>query len=626
MHSVIARILAVFRPTFGSYLLAAFIAFSATGCGPKNRPRQKPQPPATPAPERQAEEPATPVPQPKVVAPSATPAPEPDALALLRSDKSRWPAEVRLKAGAEFPATLNGRIVGKVVVPAGTTVNLVDLTNDTVGVSYRGGGARLAIDATDLRERAKEAAAKPAAQLSPQSIPPKSATASVATTAVSSNAFPTSGSLIPMTVSGPVQKVTDLKSRRVTLTGRTELHVSGAGDSIAGSVFNFTSPDAWLFLDKLAPSVAMKELTDRVWVNGEPAAIGKSLRVTPFEEGTVVIPHSADFPAMIAFTGKSLTGTSQPLQCYVKYDNASLGAMKEAMSSFRLKRGYMATLASNEDGSGISKNFIAQDRDVEVTSLPPELDEKVRFVRIFPWRWVSKKGVAGEVWQDLNVGWYYDWNISQNSSPEIDYVPIRSKRGWPSLKQDWQARGSTHLLGFNEPDHKDQSNMTVDEAIASWPELLRTGLRLGSPAPSDGGTGWLFEFMDKANAAKLRVDFVAVHYYRAVGNPADAKGAASQFYNYLKGIHDRTKRPIWVTEWNNGANWTKAPDPNPQQQKDAIEEMIKMLDKTPFVERYAIYNWVEESRFVKRKDGSLTPAGEAYRAKRSPISVVQPKY
>ena len=38
------------------------------------------------------------------------------------------------------------------------------------------------------------------------------------------------------------------------------------------------------------------------------------------------------------------------------------------------------------------------------------------------------------------------------------------------------------LLGFNEPDRSDQSNMTVEEAIALWPQLVQKSNRLGSPA------------------------------------------------------------------------------------------------------------------------------------------------
>jgi hypothetical protein len=53
--------------------------------------------------------------------------------------------------------------------------------------------------------------------------------------------------------------------------------------------------------------------------------------------------------------------------------------------------------------------------------------------------------------------------------------------------------------------------------------------------------------------------------------------------------------------------------------------MIKMLDETPFVERYAIYNWVESVRHVRNDDGSLTPAGQVYRDKVSPVFFTQPK-
>ena len=437
--------------------------------------------------------------------------------------------------------------------------------------------------------------------------------------------FPTSGSQIAMTVSARSQTVASLTQRRVTLVGTSELHVTGSGDPLAGSVLNFTSPDAWLFLEKIPPSTVASTFLDRLWVHGVPAALETNLRVVQYAAGTVVIPHGPDFAAMTAFNGKALAGASMPLRSYVKYDDASLGALKAAIGSFRLKRGYMATIAQQENGTGISRNYVAQDHDLEVKTLPPELDGKVHFIRIFPWRWVSKKGIAGGIWQNLNVGWYYDWSISHSSSPDLDYVPIRQNRHGPSLRQDWKARGSTHLLGFNEPDQEKQANLTVDEAIAAWPDLLGTGLRLGAPAVSDGGLRWLYEFIEKADAAGLRVDFVPVHYYRATPNPGDERAAATQFYNFLKAIHDRVKRPLWVTEWNNGANWTKAPDPTYAQQKAAIGKMIEMLDKTPFVERYALFNWVEDVRNVQRKDGSLTPAGEIYRDNVSPQSYLQAK-
>ncbi len=412
-------------------------------------------------------------------------------------------------------------------------------------------------------------------------------------------------------------------TRKVILTGNKQVRV--AADSLGQSAFSFESPDAWLFIDGIAPSKVVSGFLNRMWVANEPAFLDANIRVHAYETGTLVIPHGPAHAAMTVFGGASFSGASMPLRCYEKYRAASFDGVNGAIRSFRLKRGYMATIAREENGTGVSRNYVAQDEDIEVRSLPTELDGKIAFVRIFPWRWTNKKGVAGGIWQNLNVGWFYDWNIGAKSTPDIEYVPIRQNRHWPGLDQDWRKKGATHLLGYNEPDHKDQSNLTVDQAIQGWPDLLRTGLRLGSPAVSDGGLNWLYQFMEKADAARLRVDFVAVHYYRAVGDPGDGKAAAEQFRNFLEGIHKRTKRPIWVTEWNNGANWTGGRDPDEKEQKRAVEEMIRMLDKTAFVERYAIYNWVEDCRSVQRKDGTLTPAGEIYRDKVSPLSYKQEK-
>ncbi|WP_052573848.1 glycosyl hydrolase [Haloferula sp. BvORR071] len=411
--------------------------------------------------------------------------------------------------------------------------------------------------------------------------------------------------------------------RKVVLTGNKSVHEKA--EMLGKSAYNFDSPDAWLFVDDLPPAKLISTYMDRLLVNYEPAVLNANVRVAQYESGCVVIPQGPKFPAMTVYDGKSLSGPSMSLECHVKYNDSKLGSMKGAITSFKLKHGYMATLAENENGSGFSKNYVAQDQDLEVKDLGKELDGKVRFVRIFPWHWTSKKGIAGDIHQKLNVGWYYNWNLNQNSTAELEYVPIKQKKDWPGLDQDWKARGSTHLLGFNEPDRPDQAKMTTDEAIAAWPQLLATGLRLGSPAVSDGGLGWLYDFMKKADAAKLRVDFVAVHYYRAVADPGDGKAAAAQFYNFIKEIHERTGRPIWITEWNNGANWTGGKDPTEKDQAKAVDEMIKMLDKTPFVERYALYNWVEDGRMVQRKDGSLTPAGEIYRDKVSPLAYKQEK-
>ncbi|HKQ36475.1 MAG TPA: glycosyl hydrolase, partial [Verrucomicrobiae bacterium] len=414
-----------------------------------------------------------------------------------------------------------------------------------------------------------------------------------------------------------------LTNTAVTMSGRAELRITGTGDPIPGCLIHLNSPDAWVLMTAIAPSQVASTFLNRIRVNGANAVLDSNVRVAQYAQGAVVIPHTPEFAPLEVFDGRYFTGPSRRLNTFVNYDSASLGTMAAAIGSFKLKRGYTATLAQNENGTGVSRNYVAQDGDLEVGLLPATLENNIRFVRVLPWRWTAKKGIAGDIDSGLNVGWVYNWNISRNSTLNLEYTPIRQNRYWPPLDQDWKMRGATHLLGYNEPDHADQANMTVAEAISSWPDLLATGLRVGAPAPSDGGLNWLYDFIAQADAAGLRVDYVPVHYYRCYGNAADPNGTANQFYNFLKGIYDVVKRPLWVTEWNNGANWTSCADPTTAQQEAAVQAMIDMLENTPFVERYALYNWVEDVRRLKWDDGSLTPAGVRYRDKISTLAYRQ---
>ena len=420
-----------------------------------------------------------------------------------------------------------------------------------------------------------------------------------------------------------VKSYATLSNTTVTMTGRAELRVSGTNDPLPGCVIHLNSPDAWLLLSAVSPSQVASSFLGRVRVSGASAVLDGNVRVVQYAQGAVIIPQAPDFAPLEVFDGRHFTGPSRRLDLFVKYDDALLGAMATNIGSFKLKRGYQVTFATQENGTGSSRNYVAQDGDLEVGRLPASLENSIRFVRVFPWRWAGKKGIAGNIEQNLDVDWLYNWNLDRNSPLDWEYTPIRQVRYWPPMDQDWKTRGATHLLGYNEPDRPDQADMTVAQAISSWPDLLGTGLRVGAPAVSDGGLSWLYDFMTQADAAGLRVDFVPVHYYRCYGNAGDPAGAATQFYNFLKGIYDVVKRPLWITEWNNGANWTGCADPTFAQQDAAVAAIIDMLDSTPFVERHALYNWVEDVRRVKRDDGSLTAAGVTYRDQDAPLAYRQ---
>ncbi|HKI68649.1 MAG TPA: hypothetical protein VKA67_03615, partial [Verrucomicrobiae bacterium] len=149
----------------------------------------------------------------------------------------------------------------------------------------------------------------------------------------------------------------------------------------------------------------------QVRVNGASAALDSNVRVVEYAMGAVIIPQPSNFQPMQVFDGAQFTGTSMQLNQHTLYAGNALDALDRAISSFKLKRGYMAVVAQNVNGTGASRYYIAQDADLDVSVLPPSLDNQIRFLRVMPWRWTSKKGIAGNPGIGLfNVRWWYNWS------------------------------------------------------------------------------------------------------------------------------------------------------------------------------------------------------------------------
>ena len=455
---------------------------------------------------------------------------------------------------------------------------------------------------------------------------PTSGSSGRAAVAVAGSLFLTTNVLHgQLAVSDSVQTYPTLTNTTVTVTGKSELHITGTSNPISGSTIHLNSEDAWLWFDNLRPTTA-DDYLGQIKVNGATAVHGTNVRVVQYGMGTVITPFTNAVQPLQTFTDPKFSGDSKNYSLYTYYDTAGeLGMMNRNISSFKLKRGYMATFSNQANGSGVSKVYIAQDHDLTVANMPANLDNAIQFVRVFPWRWVSKKGSCDVSPDVLNAAWYYNWNNDQNSTLNWEYVPIRQQKNWPSYPTN--KTSVTHLSGYNEPDNPVEDsyvslgNGSRDAAIAAWPELLATGLRVGSPACTDGGKWWLYEFMDKANAAGLRVDYITIHFYRCGQSAAGLK-------TFLQEIWDRYHKPIWLTEFNNGANWTTCGDPTTDQNATTIGSFIDMMDETPWIERYAVYSNVEWQRNMTwdaRWDGGagLTPAGVIYRDQKSPIGYLQ---
>lgn len=414
-----------------------------------------------------------------------------------------------------------------------------------------------------------------------------------------------------------------------------ELHLTSPDNPLVNSTVSINHEDAWLFFDNIKPSVVINDYRKYIFIGEDTLVPGTNGRVAIYAHGTVIMPHGSSFEPLKVFNKSNFSGDSIGLVVHTYYN--SLDSMDNAIRSFKLKRGYMATFANNANGTGYSRVYIADKEDLQISELPAELDGKISFIRVFKHQWVTKKGwVAWSASEDdwanatadiemTNSTWNYSWNDFPRTTENSEAVPQRSKLTYPGWSGINGKEDVSHLLSYNEPSHPEQHKddngekaLTVDQALAQMPDHLKSGLRIGSPSTTSNS--WLFEYIDRCDKLNYRVDFVAIHAYWAK--------SPQQWYNDLKYVHERTGRPLWITEWNNGANWTTEtwPDDTPdlttdnaQKQLDDLTAILQVLDTTHFIERYSIYNWVQDRRAIILAD-TLTPAGKYYAANKSAMS------
>ncbi len=240
----------------------------------------------------------------------------------------------------------------------------------------------------------------------------------------------------------------------------------------------------------------------------------------------------------------------------------------------------------------------------------------------------AKKGVA--VWSFTGVGsalaqsgatWYYTWSTTHSgiTTPKgTTFVPmIRAAADVTRTNLATAKAAGPYLLGFNEPDMNSQANMTVDQALDLWPQLVSAGSTLGSPSVAYGADtpgGWLDRFMAGAKSRGYRVDFVTLHWY---GGDFVTPEAVSQLRSYLQNVYNRYRLPIWLTEYalidfSNGTRF-----PTQDQQAAFVTASATMLKSLSYVQRYAWFGLQssdDAQSGLFRAGPQITAVGNAFRA------------
>lgn len=212
------------------------------------------------------------------------------------------------------------------------------------------------------------------------------------------------------------------------------------------------------------------------------------------------------------------------------------------------------------------------------------------------------------------ISWAYNWKSEPlgDLSSHIQFIPML----WgtkPSTIELWTknadkaiASGSTHFLGFNEPDLDSQANLSPSEAADAWLKHLEPYARkvkLGSPAVTNGqkagrGLNWLSDFLDACNGCT--VDFIAIHWYGHAGD-----GGVQKLKDHIATARGTAKgRPIWITEFQ--------PQGDQTEQADFLEKILPWLDDKveSGVDRYAY--WKVDGFLAS--GNHLTESGAVYAA------------
>ncbi len=389
------------------------------------------------------------------------------------------------------------------------------------------------------------------------------------------------------------------------------------------AVVNITNTDhAVLILDAVRPSKAISSWLKYVQINGQKAVNNTNCQVKIYNLGCIILPYpnGDQFKPLTVYSEKNFEGESCNdfgLENTGGYMNTLTDEkLNNRISSFKLKRGYMVTFALKDGGRGYSRCFIAADKDIEMASMPGILDNSISSYRVFKWYDCGKKQLANYMDKTalttLNVQSSYDWAQGNSSFlPDFEWVPNHIYEDYPSSSTIGKATQSPHTKNNNEPRNSaDDHPQDLATILNNWENMMRTGLRLCSPASWDGSDyvgnagGFLAEFLDSIDARGWRCDIIDLHCYWAEGT-----------FNSMHNWSDKYKRPIWISEWCWGASWNNngafASGVTEQQVKEALERICGRMNGWDYVERYYYWNGERDpSRLYK--NGSLTPAGQYY--------------
>ena len=412
-------------------------------------------------------------------------------------------------------------------------------------------------------------------------------------------------------------------STSVTISENVDYQITDATPFTEEGLVNIVNTEhAVLIMTKVKPSVAISQWLSKVQINGEEAVNGSNCQVKLYNHGCIIMPYASDFKPLTVYSEQSYEGES--CNDFGTEDSGGFmntltnGKLNNRIRSFKLKRGYMVSFSTLPAGRGYSRCFIAADKDLEISTLPDVLDNKISSYRIFKWYDTGKPQLAAaggdsEACAALNITSTYTWGTTSDMGPDVENVPHHIYENQPSPSALGACKTSPHMKTNNEPmntaDDPKGKTEDVTAVLANWEDLMATGMRLCSPSSWDGsdytnGTGYIKRFIDSIDARGWRCDIIDLHCYWPESN-----------FNTISNWTNSTGRPVWISEWVWGASWNNngafASGVTESQNAEALGRICSVLNNNSCIERYYYWNYESDpSRLYK--NGSLTESGRYY--------------
>lgn len=178
----------------------------------------------------------------------------------------------------------------------------------------------------------------------------------------------------------------------------------------------------------------------------------------------------------------------------------------------------------------------------------------------------------------MNFEYFYENDICTSTIDNYTQTHVPMVWGYWKKTKIQIADEAEYILGFNEPNHEKQANMSPERAAAAWAHLEKAskGKPLVSPSAANCGSHCItkdpFEWFDKffKLCKDCRVDYLSTHAYWC---------DVDKIMGYLKDLYDKYKRKIWLTEF------ACAKTTSEDVQLNFMKKLLPKLEAAPFVDK-----------------------------------------